>query len=118
MRGPSRHDLGSGRLVDAAVDLDGRRRARRGQHLAHTANLFDAVRNERLPAEAQDSPTSRARNRGRGDVFERDGRRGRVQHRARARAELLDEAIVRCRCGTASTWTDTMFAPASTNASM
>ena len=92
MRAPAATTLASGLLVDAAIDLDWRRRPSVGQHRADAAQLFHAVGNEGLSAKSRVDRHHEHVVQIAGDVLQRDCGRRRVQHGAGTRAELLDEA--------------------------
>src|SRR6187401_507778 len=74
------NDVGNVAGVDATVDFDRRLRAGRAEHLAHPAHLVQAVRNERLAAEAgvdrhDEDEVDQCR-----DVLEHQRRRGRTEY--------------------------------------
>src|SRR4026209_1844373 len=88
---PCGDDSRSVLLVNAAIDLDGHRRSGFGQYPANMTQLFDAVWNERLPAEprlTRHDPDVVAIA---GDVLQRNGGCRWIEYGARARPQFLDE---------------------------
>ena len=85
-------DLGGGRLRRCRRRSRWARTSPRAvEHRANAADLLDAVRNERLAAEAGVHRHHEHEIQVAGDVLERDGGRGRVEDRTGLGAELLDE---------------------------
>ena len=98
----------------------GRRVAGARRAAARTARILDSLRGMKVcPPNPGLTDITSTRSTSRGDLLERDDRRGRVDRHARLGAERLDRAGS-CGAGAAatSTCTEIIAAPASTNASM